>query len=183
MATLQLGNKTLFTQSGSADPEITSNVNLTNADMSNADMSNANIKTSFSSLDTSASQGPTTDLTNTTLPIFACRAWVHFNGMSYVTVESESHCDIYASGNVSKVVRVGVGLYKIYFLTPMPDTNYCVTGSHVASTNSYGNVGGIGGYNATAGGIETTYVGITYQYHYSSYGFVDQDHLHIAIFR
>jgi hypothetical protein len=177
MATLQLGNKTLFTQSGSNDPEITSNVNLTNADMSNA-----NIKTSFSSLDTSASQGPTTDLTNTTLPIFACRAWVHFNGMSYVTVGSESHCDIYASGNVSKVVRSGAGLYQIYFSIPMPDTNYCVTGSHVASTNSYGNVGGIGGGDGTSG-LETTHVGITYQYHYSSYGYIDQNHLHIAIFR
>ena len=124
MATLSLGNKTIFTQSGSNDPVMSSDVNLTNADMSNA-----NIKTSFSSLDTSASQGPTTDLTNTTLPIFACRAWVNFDGSAVTTVSSEDHCQIFSSGNVNKIVRTATGEFKIVFEIPMPDSNYCIVGS------------------------------------------------------
>ena len=119
MATLSLGNKTIFTQAGSADPVMSSGVNVKNA---------------FSSLDTSASQGPTTDLTNTTLPIFACRAWVHFNGGEYTTINSENRCTIRASGNVSKVVRDAVGVFSIYFATPMPDTNYAIA-DHVGSFN------------------------------------------------
>jgi len=50
-------------------------------------------------------------------PIYACRAWVNFNGNS-------STPTIRASGNVSSVVRNGTGDYTINFTTPMPDTNY-----------------------------------------------------------
>lgn len=114
MATLSLGNKTIFTQTGSADPVMDSGVNVKNA---------------FTSLDTSASQGPTTDLTNTTLPIFACRAWVNFNSTDLTTVGAESHCTIRASGNVSKVVWIGTGSYRIYFSTNMPDSNYSFCGT------------------------------------------------------
>ena len=117
MAILSLGNQTIFTQSGSDAPVMDANVNL----------SNTNIKASFSSLDTTASQGPATDLTNTSLPIFACRAWVHFNGGEVTSVNSEDHCTIRASGNISKVVRNATGLFTIYFDTPMPDTNYAIS--------------------------------------------------------
>lgn len=124
MPELQLGGKVVATQTANNEPVLASNVNL-----SSADMSNANIKTSFSSLDNSASQGPTTDLTNTTLPIFACRAWVNFDGTDYTTVGSENHCTIRASGNVSKVVRSSRSNYVIYFTTPIIDDNYCWNGS------------------------------------------------------
>lgn len=157
MATLQMGNKTLFTQTGSADPVMDSGVDLTNADMSNA-----NIKPSFSSLDTSASQGPTTDLTNTTLPIFACRAWVSFDGSTVTTVGSETHCTIRASGNISKVIRPGTGIFEIYFDTPMPDINYVMVGSgfHGSGAGTY--MGIVGVYNNAnySESVTTTYIKI-----------------------
>ncbi len=50
-------------------------------------------------------------------PIYACRAWVNFDGTT-------SPPTIRASGNVSSIVKNGVGDYTINFITPMPDTNY-----------------------------------------------------------
>lgn len=157
MATLSLGNKTLFTQSGSNDPVISSDVNLINADMSNV-----NIKTSFNSLDTSASQGPTTDLTNTTLPIFACRAWVNFDGSSGIVVGSETQCTIRASGNVSKVIRPGTGIFEIYFDTPMPDINYVMVGSGFYGSGPGTYMGIVGVYNNAnySDSVTTTYIKI-----------------------
>jgi hypothetical protein len=55
----------------------------------------------------------------TLLPKFDCRAWVNFNG---------TNGSIRASGNVSSVVRNGVGDYTVNFSTAMPDANYAVAG-------------------------------------------------------
>ena len=97
--------------------------------------SGANIKATFSSVDNSATNGPsgTADgaTTNTTLPIFACRAWVNFNGDSVTSISSEDCCAIRASGNVEKVVRTGTGEYVITFATAMPDGNYVMVGNAV----------------------------------------------------
>lgn len=49
---------------------------------------------------------------------FTCKAWVNFNGTNTVTVR--------ANGNISTVGDAGVGLYNIYFDTPLEDANYCV---------------------------------------------------------
>lgn len=49
-------------------------------------------------------------------PIYACRAWVNFNGTGAVTIR--------ASGNVASITDVGTGFYDVVFATPMPDTNY-----------------------------------------------------------
>ncbi len=57
-------------------------------------------------------------------PIFACRAWVNFDGTAGVTVGGEFLCTIRGSGNVSKVVRETAGIYVISFTTAMPDANY-----------------------------------------------------------
>jgi hypothetical protein len=62
-------------------------------------------------------------------PIFACRAWVNFNGTT-------SPPTIRASGNVSSVTKNGTGDYTVMFTTAMPDANYCVTGSAVLTTTS-----------------------------------------------
>ena len=51
-------------------------------------------------------------------PIYACRAWVNFNGTT-------SPGTIRASGNVSSVTRNGEGDYAVNFMTAMPDANYC----------------------------------------------------------
>jgi hypothetical protein len=49
-------------------------------------------------------------------PIFACRAWVNFNGTGTVAIR--------ASGNVSSITDNGVGNYTVNFTTAMPDANY-----------------------------------------------------------
>lgn len=48
-------------------------------------------------------------------PIYACRAWVNFDGGAV---------SIRGSGNVSSVVRNGTGDFTVNFTTAMPDTNY-----------------------------------------------------------
>ena len=53
-------------------------------------------------------------------PMFACRAWVNFNGTGTVAIR--------ASGNVSSITDNGVGNYNINFITPMSDTNYALSG-------------------------------------------------------
>jgi hypothetical protein len=55
-----------------------------------------------------------------TAPIYACRAWVNFNGTGTVAIR--------ASGNVSSITDNGVGNYTVNFITPMPDNNYSVAG-------------------------------------------------------
>lgn len=53
-------------------------------------------------------------------PIYACRAWVNFNGVGTVNIR--------ASGNVSSITDNGIGSFTVNFATPMPDANYaCVS--------------------------------------------------------
>jgi hypothetical protein len=54
-------------------------------------------------------------------PVYACRAWVNFNGEGVVSV--------IASGNVSSVTDNGVGDYTLNFATPMPNANYSISSS------------------------------------------------------
>jgi len=51
-------------------------------------------------------------------PLFACRAWVNFDGTGTVAIR--------ASGNVSSITDNGVGSYNVNFTTAMPDVNYAV---------------------------------------------------------
>jgi|688.fasta_scaffold192538_2 hypothetical protein len=63
-------------------------------------------------------------------PIFACRAWVNFDGTrdtTGATSTSNTNRLIRGSGNVTSVLRNGVGDYTINFTTAMPDANYCAT--------------------------------------------------------
>lgn len=65
-------------------------------------------------------------------PIYACRAWVNFNGSGTVAIR--------ASGNVSSISDNGVGVYTVNFATAMPDANYAVTataGSDASVNNTY----------------------------------------------
>lgn len=63
---------------------------------------------------------------NGNAPVYACRAWVNFNGTGVVSV--------IASGNVSSVTDNGVGDYTLNFAIPMPNTNYSISsGSTEAS--------------------------------------------------
>jgi len=54
-----------------------------------------------------------------TAPVYACRAWVNFDGTGTVGIRG--------SGNVSSVTDLGgTGRYQVNFATAMPDSNYCV---------------------------------------------------------
>jgi len=54
-------------------------------------------------------------------PIYACRAWVNFNGTGIVAIRE--------SGNVSSITDNGTGTYAINLIESMEDTNYTITGS------------------------------------------------------
>ena len=56
-------------------------------------------------------------------PIYACRAWVNFNGTGTVAIR--------ASYNVSSITDNGVGDYTVNFTTALADANY----SAVLGTN------------------------------------------------
>ena len=52
-------------------------------------------------------------------PIYACRAWVNFNGSGTVAIRED--------GNVSSITDNGTGDYTVNFTTAMPDANYAYT--------------------------------------------------------
>ena len=131
---LKLGSVTLGTENSGK-------VDLTNVGAASADSVTAtitNLPSSLTALDTSASNGATSNADNTALPLFGCRAWVRFHGTTVTSVNSENHCLIFGSGNISKVVRSGDGRYEVYFQTPMPDTNYAA----VVTREAMGAAGG-----------------------------------------
>jgi hypothetical protein len=49
-------------------------------------------------------------------PVYACRAWVNFNGTGTVAIR--------ASGNVSSITDNGSGDYTVNFTTALADANY-----------------------------------------------------------
>lgn len=62
---------------------------------------------------------------------YKCRAWVNFNGTGTVSIRG--------AGNVASITDNGTGDYTINFATPMPDTNYTVTGRADLSVGVPGN--------------------------------------------
>ena len=65
-------------------------------------------------------------------PMYACRAWVNFNGIDGVVIRG--------SGNISGVVRVSEGVYDVSFQTPMQDINYAVSLSYSGEIGASGYV-------------------------------------------
>jgi len=84
--------------------------------------------------DTSTAAVTADKLTTTTgsAPVYACRAWVNFNGTTGSTIDGEFRCTIRASGNVTKVVRNSTGDYTVTFTTALPP-DYAIAG--VGSSN------------------------------------------------
>ena len=58
-----------------------------------------------------------------TAPVYACRAWVNFNGTGTIAIR--------ASGNVSSITDNGTGDYTVNFTTAMPDVNYAAVITNV----------------------------------------------------
>jgi hypothetical protein len=64
-------------------------------------------------------------------PIYGARAWVNFDGTkdtTGATSTSNTNRLIRGSGNVSSVLRNGLGDYTVNFTVAMPDENYSVAG-------------------------------------------------------
>ena len=77
-------------------------------------------------------------------PIYACRAWVNFNGTGTVAIR--------ASGNVSSITDNGVGLYTINFATNMPDANYLtVHGSGIYAASNTTQIQTMSSVNISSG--------------------------------
>jgi hypothetical protein len=58
-------------------------------------------------------------------PLFACRAWVNFDGTGTVAIRG--------SGNVSSVTDNGTGNYTVNFATAMVDANYSFATGYVGT--------------------------------------------------
>jgi len=59
-------------------------------------------------------------------PLYACRAWVNFNGTGTVAIR--------ASGNVSSITDNDVGDFTMNFITAMPDVKYSLSNSSYGLT-------------------------------------------------
>jgi len=99
-----------------------------------------------------------------TAPLYACRAWVNFNGTGTVAIR--------ASGNVTSITDNGTGDYTVNFTTAMPDVNY----SSIASGNNSASLQ----YPFQAINNSTSACRVT-SYNLSS--FADMANIHVAIFR
>jgi hypothetical protein len=75
-------------------------------------------------------------------PIYGCRAWVNFDGTRNEADTGAStngaNVKIRASGNVTSVLKNGVGDYTVTFTTAMPDANYSVSGTGGAAGSANG---------------------------------------------
>jgi hypothetical protein len=58
-------------------------------------------------------------------PIYACRAWVNFDG----TTNTAGFCTIRDSGNVSSITDNNPGNWTVNFTTSMSDNNYAAFAS------------------------------------------------------
>jgi len=106
-------------------------------------------------------------------PIYACRAWVNFNGIGTVAIR--------ASGNVSSITDNGTGNYTVNFTTAMPTADYCAlvtsipkgTGNNVNFT-----------YGVFPGGTKTTTaLQVAVGGASNATGFtVDYDQVNVAVF-
>ena len=62
--------------------------------------------------------------TTSTTASNGAKAWVNFNGTTGTQVGAEFRCTIRSQYNVSSVVRVSTGVYRINFATVMNNANY-----------------------------------------------------------
>ncbi len=98
-------------------------------------------------------------------PVYACRAWVNFNGTGTVAIR--------ASGNVSSITDGGVGTYTVNFTTAMPDVNYCAQVFSLKLLTL-----------TNVGDSITSYATSSFNfYHYESAAGTDTTHLNVSIFR
>lgn len=112
-------------------------------------------------------------------PVYACRAWVNFNGTGTVAIR--------ASGNVSSITDNGTGDYTVNFTTAMPDVNYCAVvptspgiGDSLASGAWFGGVKTVSGVPQTK---TTSALRIAMAIYNGPGGSYDTNETNVAIFR
>ena len=81
-------------------------------------------------------------------PVYACRAWVNFNGTGTVAIN--------ASGNVSSITDNGTGDYSVNFTTAMPDANYATSAFAAQESGADNNVTCVGQKGTIASNYTTS---------------------------
>ena len=68
-----------------------------------------------------------------------CVAYCLFDGTNVTSVNGDNLCNILGSNNIDRVVRVGTGMFAVFFATPMPDIYYSpsVTGTGGGTSSGY----------------------------------------------
>ena len=105
-----------------------------------------------------------------TAPIYACRAWVNFDGTGTVAIRK--------SGNVSSITDLGTGRYRVNFATAMQDANY----AFVASENTNTSVANHTVSFSMEAGTETT-TSINTRVHFGGSSNLDWNYCLASIFR
>jgi len=101
-------------------------------------------------------------------PLYACRAWVNFNGEGVVAIRG--------SGNISSITDRGTGKYTLNFATDLEDVNYAgVASAAREGANNTNRGAGIFPNNASSAYLNT-WVDTTG-------GLFDTEMVHSAIFR
>lgn len=154
---------------GIADNSVTT-TKIVDSAVTTAKVADSSITNAKLSLAANASNVMTALNASGSAPIYACRAWVNFNGTGTVAIRG--------SGNVSSITDNGTGNYTVNFTTAMPDTSFAAV---------------VTGYNSSGAGLpicgQTTANSTTTT---TTYGFVcgtgpatlvDFTALNVAIFR
>ena len=104
-------------------------------------------------------------------PIYACRAWINFDGTSASIGTGR------ASGNVSGVTDNGTGDYTVNFSTAMSDANYCalITAEDPPSGNNIMSVGQV-----TSKGVSSIRFETHASHNYANY---NMPNCNVTIFR
>jgi hypothetical protein len=103
-----------------------------------------------------------------TAPLYACRAWVNFNGTGTIAIR--------ASANVTSITDNGVGDYTINLTTAMPDANYAATA--LLNGGSGGNV--MAPYTTTAPTTSAYRLGTRRT---DTFAAADTEYVNVSIFR
>ena len=110
-------------------------------------------------------------------PIYACRAWVNFDGTSTIAIR--------ASGNVSSITDnggAGGGDYTVNFTTAMPDNDYTVTGMG-RHQNGVSDAGIIIAIQTSDGSTGVTTSSVRISTHSENSSLADSPIVSVAIFR
>jgi len=102
-------------------------------------------------------------------PVYACRAWVNFDGTGSVGIRD--------SGNVSSITDNGTGEYTVNFTTAMQDNDYAVCATYSSTSISTDT----GGAVAQASTMTTSAVGL--RGYNNNNDAADADVVSVAIFR